>query len=151
MTKDKKTAAPKFFTASQEEAIKAAITSAEMLTSGEISLYIDDFCKEDPLKKATEIFEKLAIHKTKLRNGVLIYLSFRDHKFAIIGDEGIHKKVGDEFWSETKELMLSFFRKNQLAEGLIAGIKKAGKALSAEFPRQEGDIDEISNEINYKS
>lgn len=145
MTKDKKV-----FTPSQEEAIKAAITSAEKLTSGEISLYIDDYCKKDPLKKAAEIFEKLAMYKTKLRNGVLIYLSFCDHKFAIIGDEGIHQKVGDEFWSETKELMLSFFKKNQLAEGLVAGIEKAGAALSEEFPRHEDDIDEISNEINYK-
>ena len=150
MNKDK-ISPPKFFTPTEEEAIKAAITRAEMLTSGEIGLYIDDYCEIDSLKKAAEIFQKLEMHKTKLRGGVLIYLSFCDHKFAIIGDKRIHEKVGDEFWVEVKEIMLGFFKKNQLVEGLIAGIEKAGEALMAEFPRQEDDIDEISNEINYKS
>jgi len=141
----------KIFTAAEENAISSAIAAAEMLTSGEIRLFIDEKCKADPVKMAVKIFQKLKMHKTKLRHGVLIYLAVSDHKFAIIGDKGIHEKVGDDFWNEVKELMLVNFKKNQLVEGLLVGIKKAGESLSEQFPRQDDDHDEISNEIVFRS
>jgi uncharacterized membrane protein len=140
------------FTLLEEDSIRSAIAEAELLTSGEIRLFIDDNCQDDdPFKKAAVIFQKLKMHKTKERNGVLIYLAVLDHKFAIIGDKGIHEKVGDDFWNEVKELMLVNFKKNQIAEGLIAGIKKAGQSLSTHFPRKDDDCNEISNEIVFKS
>jgi uncharacterized membrane protein len=148
----KKTSTPQVFTLAEESAIKSAIAEAEMLTSGEIRLFVDERCKnDDPVKRAAAVFQKLKMHKTKLRNGVLIYLSVSDRKFAIIGDKGIHEKVGDDFWHEVKELMLVDFKKNQLVEGLLAGIKKAGESLSKEFPRQNNDRNEIDNEIVFGS
>lgn len=139
------------FSKAEEDAIKSAIIKAEMLTSGEIRLFIDDKCgKDDPFKKAVVIFQKLKMHKTKERNGVLIYLSVSDRKFAIIGDKGIHEKLGDDFWNETKELMLDHFKKDRISEGLILGIEKAGVSLSEHFPRQNDDRNEISNEIVFK-
>lgn len=144
--------ASQILTLIEKSAIESAIAEAEMLTSGEIRLFIDERCKhEDPIKTAGIIFQKLKMHKTKLRNGVLIYLSVLDRKFAIIGDKGIHEEVGNDFWHETKELMLAHFKNNQLSEGLLAGIKKVGETLSKQFPRQSGDRNEISNEIIFKS
>lgn len=149
----KKTAPPQVFTLAEECAIKSAIAEAEMLTSGEIRLFVDskNCDKDDPLKRAAATFQKLKMHKTKLRNGVLIYLSVSSRKFAIIGDKGIHEKVGDDFWQEVKESMLIHFKNNQLAEGLLMGIKKAGKALSKQFPRQNDDQNEISDELVFRS
>ncbi|MEO8147907.1 MAG: TPM domain-containing protein [Bacteroidia bacterium] len=143
-------AAPDIFTQAQQDAIKASIDEAELMTSGELRLFIDDHCKDaDPIKKAVKIFAELKMDKTDLRNGVLVYLSVKDHKFAIIGDKGIHEKVKDDFWNETKELMLSHFKNNQLVEGLTAGIKKAGAALAVHFPRQSNDSNELSNDIVF--
>jgi uncharacterized membrane protein len=149
---EKNTSISQVFTQIEKDEIKSAIAEAEMLTSGEICLFIDDNCENsDPVKKAAVIFQKLKMHKTKLRSGVLIYLAISNHKFAIIGDKGIHEKVGDDFWNEVKDLMLANFKKNQVAAGLIAGIKKAGESLSQHFPRQHDDRDEISNEIVFRS
>ena len=143
---------PAVFTLEQANVIKSAIAEAEMMTSGEIRLFVDQSCKDDDaVKSARIIFHKLKMHKTKLRNGVLIYLAVSDRKFAIIGDKGIHEKVGDDFWLEVKELMLLHFKKNQLVEGLVAGIKKAGESLAQQFPRQGDDQNEISNEIVFRS
>jgi uncharacterized membrane protein len=145
-------AAPDIFTEAQQDAIKASIGEAEMMTSGEIRLFIDDHCKKaDPVHKALHIFKQLKMDETAEHNGVLIYLSIEDHKFAIIGDKGIHEKVKDDFWNETKELMLSHFKNNQLTEGLIAGIKKAGAALSVHFPRKDDDSNELSNDIVFRN
>lgn len=142
--------APDLFTEKQRQSIQHAIHQAELLTSGEIRVFIDDHCKDaNVLDRAATVFEKLQIHETALRNGVLIYLSVQDRKFAIIGDKGIHEKVKDDFWNDTKELMVSYFKKDQVTEGLIAGIEKAGKALGVYFPRHHDDTNELSNDIVF--
>lgn len=142
--------APDFFTEEQRHAIQHAIHEAELLTSGELRVFIDDHCKDaDVLIRAATVFEKLHMHETALRNGVLIYLSVQDHKFAIVGDAGIHEKVKDDFWNATKIEMLAYFKDNKVTEGLIAGIAKAGAALGVYFPRQHDDTNELSNEIVF--
>ncbi len=137
------------FTTEDKQRIKEAIQAAEMLTSGEIQVFIEKTCKIDPLDRAAYEFEQLGMHKTALRNGVLIYLAIDDHKFAIIGDAGINAVTGADFWETTKETMLSLFRQGLFTEGLVAGIEVAGKALQAHFPRQHDDVNELSDDITF--
>ena len=87
-----------FFTAEQQQEIIRAIRIAEMDTSGEIRLHLEESCGDDVLDRAADIFRKLEMHKTELRNGVLIYLAVKDRQFAIIGDVGINEKVPENFW-----------------------------------------------------
>ena len=82
-----------FFTAEQQQEIIRAIRNAEMDTSGEIRLHLEESCGDDVLDRAADIFRKLEMHKTELRNGVLIYLAVKDRQFAIIGDVGINEKA----------------------------------------------------------
>ena len=74
------------------------------------------------------VFEKLDMHKTVRRNGVLFYLAIRDHKFAILGDAGINAVVKQGFWDEIKDTALEYFRKGEYSEGLIKGIGMAAEA-----------------------
>ena len=85
-----------FFTDIQQKSIQLAIENAELNTSGEIRVHLDSRCKGDSVKVATSIFEKLKMHETELRNGVLFYLAVEDRKFAIIGDKGINDAVETE-------------------------------------------------------
>lgn len=138
-----------FFTKDQEKSITDAIKEAELNTSGEIRLHIETDCKEDVLDRAAFLFEKLEMHKTELRNGVLFYLSLSDRKFAILGDAGINAVTPENFWEEIKETVISHFKKEQFAEGLSTGIKMAGEALKQHFPHQKDDVNELSDEISY--
>jgi uncharacterized membrane protein len=95
-------------------AIQGAIREAEQLTSGEIRVHIDKKCAGDPLKRAIQVFNKLKMHATKERNGVLIYLSFTDRKLAILGDEGIDKKWGLTFGTEPRINLLKTLKKINL-------------------------------------
>ncbi len=45
-------------------------------------------------------------------------------------------------------LVLDHFRQGHYADGLVAGIEKAGEQLARYFPRQADDIDELANEIS---
>jgi uncharacterized membrane protein len=132
-----------------EELIIKAIEKAEHQTSGEIRIHIESKCKAEVLDRAAWLFKKLKMHETKDRNGVLIYLSINDRKFAIIGDSGINKVVPEGFWNDVKEMMIGHFIKGEFAIGLINGIEKAGEHLKQFFPWQTNDVNELPDEISY--
>lgn len=137
------------FTAEQQEKIVQAISMAENHTSGEIRLAVEPSCKEDVLERAAWYFRRLGMDRTALHNGVLIYMAVEDHQFAIIGDYGIDRKVPDNFWEETRDLMLQAFRKGDLVQGLTDGITHAGKQLQQFFPRMEDDVNELPNNVVF--
>ena len=134
----------------EDRRVVEAIKQAELNTSGEIKVHIENRCKGNVEERSLYVFDKLKLHETKLRNGVLIYLAVRDHKFAILGDEGINKVVEDGFWNDVKDLMLGHFKEGRFAEGLEQGIQRCGEKLKTYFPYQSDDINEIPDEISYE-
>ena len=141
--------AKELFTEELQKQVVAAIETAELNTSGEVRVHLDDNCKGEVLDRAAYVFEKLEMHKTEQRNGVLFYLAVQDKKFAILGDAGINQKVPDNFWEEIKSEVIANFKKGDFAEGLSSGIVKAGEQLKAHFPYQEDDVNELENEISF--
>jgi len=139
-----------FFSKEEKKQITDAIAQAELNTSGEIRLHVEGRCKLDVLDRAAYVFEKLEMHKTAQRNGVLFYLAVYDRKFAILGDGGINKLVHEDFWDEIKEAMLGYFKEAKFADGLSKGILMAGEQLKANFPYQSDDINELSDEISFE-
>jgi len=138
-----------YFNKEDKEQISEAIQEAERNTSGEIRVHIEGTCREDVMDRAAYLFEKLEMHKTALRNGVLFYLSMKDQKFAILGDVGINRVTPENFWEEMKETMLEQFRLGQYAAGLSEGIKMAGEQLKGHFAYQEDDVNELSDDISF--
>ena len=138
------------FTEQQPKQVQDAIAQAELNTSGEIRVHIDKRCKEEPMKMAIAVFEKLGMHKTEQRNAVLFYLAMDDKKLAILGDKGINEAVPTNFWDEIRDLMVSHFKKGEFTEGLSKGIVMAGAQLKTAFPYQSDDTNELSNEITFE-
>jgi uncharacterized membrane protein len=139
-----------FFTEQQQKNIISAIHDAEDLTSGEIKVHVEAVSPyENPMDRAKEVFQLLALHKTGLRNGVLLYLAYEDHKFVVLGDEGINNKVGQGFWDSTIELMKSHFIKGDFEKGFCLAIEEAGKQLKKYFPYNDDHADEITNDISF--
>lgn len=134
---------------SAQEKIKQSIEWAENSTSGEVRVCLEKSCKIEVLDRAVECFNDLEMHKTKLSNGVLIYVATEDHKFAIIGDKGINAVVPEDFWETTKDLMTTHFKNGDLAEGISVGVIEAGKQLKKYFPYQTGDDNELSDDIVF--
>ena len=133
----------------QRAELKAAIGIAEKRTSGEIRLLIEDHSEDGPLDRAAFLFLQLGMDKTEQRNGVLIYVAYVDKKFSILGDSGIHEKVGDDFWDEIKIKMLQQFRDGNLVAALLEAIHASGEALSVHFPYTKGDKNELSDDIIF--
>ena len=135
----------------EDHKIVEAIKQAELNTSGEIKVHIENHCRGDVEQRSLTVFNKLKLNETKLRNGVLIYLAIKDRKFAILGDEGINNVVENGFWDDVKDMMLSHFKEGNFTEGLEQGIIRCGEKLKTYFPYQTDDTNEIPDDISYEN
>jgi uncharacterized membrane protein len=140
-----------FFSHPEQEAILEGIRQSEQQTSGEIRIYVENRCRfVDPLDRAAEIFWGLKMDMTKDRNGVLVYVAMRDHQFAVFADQGIHEKVGQEFWNREVELMKAHFLNAAPADAILSVVKDVGTALHTHFPYDRGtDKNELPDDIVF--
>lgn len=139
-----------FLTSDQRNQLVNAIREAEGKSLGEIRIYFEKHCRKNILDRAVEVFYHLKMEKTKLRTGILIYVAYSDHVFAILGDRGIHEKVPANFWDETKELMGQYFKDENYMQGLLKGIHLAGEQLRKYFASTGTDTNEITDDIVVK-
>jgi uncharacterized membrane protein len=140
--------AAEFLTLDERARVATAIGEAERRTSGEIRVHLEDHIEEDVLVHAAFIFEELGMHRTKDRNGVLIYVSVADRKAAVIGDKGIHERVGEGFWRDVLAVMQLHFAADRASDGLCEAVRMVGEKLRDMHPYAHDDRDELSNEVS---
>lgn len=128
--------------------IEKAIEEAELLTSAEFKLHIEEVCKEDVLDRAAFVFSELELHKTEKRNAVLLYVSVNDRKVSILADAGAKAYLSEHFLEETLSNLINDFKRNQYTQGIGNCFLNIASALKSHFPYQENDINEISNTVS---
>jgi uncharacterized membrane protein len=132
------------------ERVKEAITQSEQRTSGEVAVSVAPLFWGNVERAAEKAFARLGMTQTALRNGVLIFVVPARRRFVVLGDKGIHEKVGQEFWQTVAAHLESHFRMGQFTEGLIGAINEIGDQLAAHFPYLgERDVNELSNEVDF--
>lgn len=130
--------------------IKEAIQKAERQTSGEICVSVSRLFWGDVQKAAEKAFGRLGMARTKERNGVLFFVVPSRRKFVVLGDRGIHEKVGPEFWVKVADQVSERFREEDFTGGLVKGIEEVGNQLSAHFPYDAAsDVDELKDEVDF--
>jgi uncharacterized membrane protein len=137
----------RFLSDSDLEAVQRAIVEAEATTSAEIRVHLDHRCPGDPMARAIAVFEGLGMHSTTERHGVLIYIAIADRKLAVIGDQGIHDRVGDQYWQELVAAVTSHFRDERPRDGLLHALRELSEVLRRHFPRRPDDVDELGNTV----
>lgn len=137
-----------FYTEQEREEIVSAIHRAEAKTSGEIRVHLEDHCDHRAKDRAALVFEQLGMQRTSNRNGVLFYISVCDKDFAVIGDAGIHAKVGSEYWTQLCAEIEEHFRAGMFKGGLVKCIDHVGEALTEHFPVGDDDVNELKDDIS---
>jgi uncharacterized membrane protein len=133
-----------------DDRVKAAIVAAEKQTSGEIRVSVSRFFWGHVRRAAEKAFTRLGMSATRDRNGILFFIVPSRRAFAIIGDEGIHQKVGQDFWNQLAVAMSKDFLNGKFNEGLIRGIEECGCLLGVHFPYQgENDVNELPDDIDH--
>lgn len=132
------------------EKIKKAIKTAEHRTSGEIRVSVSPYFWGKIRPVAEKAFNHLGMSKTKDRNGILFFIIPSRRSFFILGDEGIHAKVGQEFWHRVADAMSEKFKAGEFTDGLIKGIETVGESLAAHFPYDAlTDKNELADDIDF--
>jgi len=130
--------------------IKAAIESAERQTSGEICVSVAPLFWGSVEKAADKAFVRLGMTETKDRNAVLFFVVPARRKFVVLGDRGIHERVGQDFWNSVAAIVSEKFREGDFTEGLVKGIESVGEQLAKHFAfDQATDRNELSNDVDF--
>jgi uncharacterized membrane protein len=128
-----------FLNAVDHDKIVSAIAKAEERTTGEIFVFVSRHKIANALAEAGRCFKKLKMNRTRLRNGVLIFVCPRSHSFAVVGDIGVHAKCGEDFWSEVVEAMRPRLQRGEFTDALVYGIQRVGSLLANHFPAAGGN------------
>lgn len=128
--------------------VEKAIEEAELLTSAEFKLHIEEVCNEDVLDRAAFVFSELQLHKTQLRNAVLLYVSVNDRKVSILADAGAKAHLSEEVLSNCLSTLINDFKSSSYAAGIRSCFLTLADALKSSFPYQANDINEISNKVS---
>ena len=140
-----------FFTEEEKLQIIEAVRNAERMTSGEVRVFVENRCSYmDAIDRAKEIFTELKMHETNDRNAVLLYIALKDKQLAIFGDEGIHSKLGTDYWHAEVKKMIDSFNKENYAEGIKQVVEDIGEALTQLFPyNNDTDKNELPDHIVF--
>ena len=140
-----------FFSDEEKQNIVDAVRSAEQRTSGEVRVFVESRCRYvNAIDRAVEIFENLQMQKTEQRNATLVYVAIKDRQLAVFGDEGIHQKVGNEYWANEVMKMINAFNRDNIAEGIRQCVLNIGEALALHFPyNRTTDKNELPDDIVF--
>jgi uncharacterized membrane protein len=131
-----------------KDRIRQAIQKAERRTSGEIRVSVSPLFWGDVQKAAEKAFERLGMTATKDRNAVLFFVVPARRKFVVLGDSGIHEKVGQEFWHRIVHKVSGKFKQGDFTGGIIAGIEAVGDDLARHFPSRASSANELPDDVD---
>ncbi len=124
-----------------------AIRGAESQTTGEIRVFVSRHATTDVSVDARRQFDALKLHKTTDRNAVLFYFVPGNQQFAIVGDTGIHSRVGADFWPTVSAQISERLRAGEITAAVVEGIQRVGNELATHFPSANGGRNEFPDSI----
>ncbi len=92
-------------------------------------------------------FYSSGLYKTRESNGIEIYLSLFERRVVVIGDKGIHDKMGSQHWDSVRDLIIRGIKDGNICGGICAAIESCGLVLAAHFPHRPDDINELPDQV----
>ena len=132
------------------DAVAKAIAAAEHQTSGQVVVSISPFFIGSVHRAAQRAFARLGVANTRAHNGVLFFIVPARRQFVVLGDEGIHRAVGQSFWDEVANAVSKRFASGDMTGGLVDGIAEVGRQLATHFPHNDATArNELPDAIDY--
>ncbi len=129
----KKTLLDQLLAPQDQQRLLEKIKQIENRSSGEVRLHITDKRVKDTMKAARKTFTDLEMTRTRRRNGVLVFLSLPSRTFAIVGDEGIDRLTGPQYWENLRDTMAERFSAGSYADGLLDIFDQVEAVLNQEL------------------
>jgi putative membrane protein len=98
-------------------------------------------------RRAFELFAANGLTRTRDRTGMLILISELEHRVVILGDQGIHERVGEAGWRDHVDHLIAAIQRGDAARGLLDVIERLGVAHAERNPARADDANELPDEI----
>lgn len=103
-------------------------------------------------QRAAQAFIAEEVFHTRDRTGILLFLSYLEHKVLVVGDSGINAKVNQSEWENVVSTVVAGINAGRPADGLIEAIGLCGTLLEKHgFKRRKKDVNELSNRLRVTS
>jgi len=96
-------------------------------------------------------FYSSGLYRTRESNGIEIYLSLFERQVVVIGDRGIHEKLGDQQWQLVRDIIIRSIKEGNMRSGICEAIENCAKALAEHFPPRPDDINELPDQVINRS
>ena len=70
---------------------------------------------------------------------MLVFATLFERRAVVLGDHGIHGKMGDAEWRRAVDALAAGLRRGDPADGFCQAIDLCGKVLAEHFPRGPGE------------
>jgi uncharacterized membrane protein len=128
--------------------IEAAIRDAEARTSAELRVSISRFYFwGDVRRAAAAVFKRNQMDRTERRNGVLLFVAPRLHRFAVHADVGVAPFVDDAFWQEIAARLSQDFHAGDKTGGLERALATIADRLAGCFPPPPVNPNELPDAV----
>ena len=88
--------------------------------------------------RALRAFHEHGLQRTAEGTGVLVFASLFERRAVVLGDHGIHERMGDAGWGEVVQALLAGLRRGDPGQGFEEAVARCGARLAEHFPRQDG-------------
>ncbi len=98
-------------------------------------------------RRAVMLFKTGGERRTIGRTGILIYLSMRERRAEIIGDEAITAVITPDTWGEAMAALITEVKAGRPGDGIVAAVELIGAVLAEHFPKTSTDTNEIPDKL----
>jgi putative membrane protein len=102
---------------------------------------------EEVLSRARAVFFDNRVHHTKGSSGVLLYISLFERMAAVIADETVFRKLGQEKIDALCAELTHRLRSGNAAAALAESARSVGQSLTPLLPRAESDDNELPDAL----
>jgi putative membrane protein len=88
--------------------------------------------------RALRAFHEHGLQRTAEGTGVLVFASLFERRAVVLGDHGIHAKMGDAGWDEAVGVLAGALRQGDPGRGFEQAVARCGERLAEHFPRAPG-------------
>jgi putative membrane protein len=96
-------------------------------------------------RRAQGAFLNFGVTETAAQSGVLLFLSELEHRVEILADRGIAARVDQSVWQSVVDELIAALRAGRATSGVERALSRIGDLLEKEFPREAGDVNELSD------
>lgn len=103
--------------------------------------------REEVEGRARQVFFDQRVHHTAGGSGVLLYVSLLEHMAAVVADQSVLDKLGQERIDEVCREFTQRLHDGTPTDALCDTSRSIGRMLAAVLPRAEDDVNELADAL----